>query len=63
MNKKHVIPLNDSREHAVSGECPCHPLHVDGIYVHHAWDVREAMERRGLVRDSRPWGVFVEGES
>lgn len=45
---QHVIPLNDIREHG-DEDCFCHPdLIEDGVYVHHALDGREFLERLDL---------------
>ena len=47
-NDIHVMPVDDLREH-VFKDCPCNPrIEVVGanlIYVHNAWDHREAVEQ------------------
>lgn len=44
----HVMPVDDLREHLFQ-DCPCKPrVEVVGanlIYVHNAWDNREAVEQ------------------
>ena len=44
----HIIPLGDLHEHIVGTNCPCEPkIEVEGevlIYIHNAWDHREAVE-------------------
>lgn len=52
MSWNHVYPLNDLREHELSGKnCWCHP-HIDeedSIVIHNALDKREQLEQ-GLIR-------------
>ena len=47
-NDIHVMPVGDLREHVFT-DCPCNPrIEVVGanlIYVHNAWDHREAVEQ------------------
>lgn len=41
----HVIPLEDIREHAKLGRCPCGAkLNADGVVVHNSYDGREFLE-------------------
>jgi hypothetical protein len=43
----HVIPLLDLREHESSADCWCKPTEDDdspGVFVHHAMDLREQFE-------------------
>jgi len=43
----HVMPVDDLREHLFE-ICPCNPtIEIVGanlLYIHHAWDNREAVE-------------------
>ncbi len=43
----HVIPIDDLREHE-GVECWCHPTEDEGVYVHHAMDLREQFENGRL---------------
>jgi hypothetical protein len=40
----HVVPVDDLREHSVSG-CWCRPTDDDGLTVHNSLDGREFYER------------------
>jgi hypothetical protein len=55
---RHVIPINDRKQHTCSVDCPCKPLVQDKVATHHAWDCREPYERMsGQGRDGKPWAV------
>ncbi len=44
----HQVPINDTRPHQLAETCTCgvaEDHEVDGVYVHKAWDNREAYER------------------
>jgi len=47
-NDIHVMPVDDLREHLFV-DCPCNPdVEIVGsnlLYIHHAWDHREIIER------------------
>lgn len=45
--QRHVVPLNDLKEHALSVECWCRPKvdDDDNIVVHNSMDGRELYER------------------
>lgn len=59
----HVIPLDDERLHCAQDTCSCAPLFeqlcAHGLYLHHAWDLREKYERLGLLSDGA-WVVIGE---
>lgn len=42
---RHVVPLNDLREHDAISDCWCDPTYDDGVMVHHSMDRREEYER------------------
>lgn len=45
MDKIHVVPTNDLREHEDSEACWCRPTEdEDGVIVHHSMDRREEYE-------------------
>ena len=49
-NNIHVLPLNDTKPHIESEDCPCMPEIIDEygsdkIIVHNAWDNREILEQ------------------
>jgi hypothetical protein len=47
MNELHIVPLDDYREHECYTDCWCHPSEddeIDGVFIHHAMDGREAFE-------------------
>lgn len=47
----HVVPLGDSRPHMLAETCPCRPQMNDaGVWLHRAWDGREAKEEKGIVQ-------------
>lgn len=52
-----VVPVNDSKEHILDTECPCHPLIDENILIHHAWDCRESQERQGIETDKN-WKII-----
>lgn len=41
---RHVVPLNDLREHSIP-QCWCEPFDDDGVIVHNSADHREHFER------------------
>ncbi len=46
MDRLHVIPLNDTREHEESVDCWCKPRDDgDGVVVHNSADRREEYEQ------------------
>ncbi len=45
INRPHVMPLGDLREHIVDDLCWCGPTDDDGVMVHHSLDLREEFER------------------
>jgi hypothetical protein len=50
--EKHVVPLDDAREHITDVACWCHPSQDSGdehLYVHHSADGREAREHLSVV--------------
>lgn len=58
MNNIHVIPLNDDIMHHASPKCLCQPLNdpeSTTVYVHHAFDNREAQERQGNPVKGKGW--------
>lgn len=52
--EKHVVPLDDLREHITDVSCWCDPSQdINGdeyLYVHHAADQREKREHLSLVK-------------
>lgn len=42
---KHVIPLNDWREHEINPDCWCNPFYDEEVIVHNSLDERELYER------------------
>lgn len=47
--EQHVIPLNDLRPHTTE-RCWCRPTDDEGLWVHHAMDRREEIERGDRAR-------------
>lgn len=45
MKERHVVPLNDLREHETDRPCWCSPREDDGVIVHNSMDGREFYER------------------
>jgi hypothetical protein len=47
---RHIIPLNDFREHTESTSCWCHPVHDDegNSEMHNSLDNRELYETGAL---------------
>lgn len=48
---KHVIPVDDLREHVERSDCWCEPTiddEVHNMYVHHSLDRREFYEQSGI---------------
>lgn len=45
MQRQHVIPLADLREHEPSPDCWCRPTVDDGVVQHNSMDGRERYER------------------
>jgi hypothetical protein len=43
-DKPHVVPVNDWMDHAMSGECWCHPRDGHEVWVHNSMDRREEYE-------------------
>lgn len=42
----HVVPFGGEEPHHIAGhKCWCHPILVDGKYIHNAADCRESYER------------------
>lgn len=41
---RHVIPVDDQREHYTIVHCWCIPTIDDGVIIHHALDCREYYE-------------------
>jgi len=65
---QHVIPLNDTRPHDPTPECPCYPLLKPepgtgtSVAVHNAWDGRERGERLlGVGAVGKEWAVVESG--
>lgn len=58
----HVMPVGGAEpEHRAHPECWCQPLlGLDGMYIHHARDLREARERHGRNRPDEQWIIGVE---
>lgn len=46
----HVVPIEDTREHALWPACWCWPTRTEEgqLFVHHSADGREAHEQRGI---------------
>lgn len=44
VERRHVVPLDDFREHALSSDCWCLPMVDDDIVIHQSMDGREAYE-------------------
>lgn len=42
--ERHVIPLDDLRDHAESSSCWCRPFDDEGVWVHNSMDRRELKE-------------------
>lgn len=43
--ERHVVPLDDLREHITDVSCWCRPLEDEGVVVHNSMDRREFYER------------------
>lgn len=60
----HVYPLNDEREHELSGTmCPCEPrvewrhpdtgeFHSEGLVIHNSFDCREIVEQAEEIKEN-----------
>lgn len=67
----HTLPADDLRQHVASATCWCHPLQQpirdlsgteDGhLWVHHALDCREKLERQGIAT-GRLWLTVLVDE-
>lgn len=45
IDEAHVVPIGDSSRHVLCEDCPCRPqMNSDGVWLHRAWDGREAAE-------------------
>jgi len=47
--ERHVIPLDDLRDHAESAVCWCRPFDEEGVWVHNSMDRREFLERKEVI--------------
>jgi len=57
----HVMPVGDTEIHAGQACCDCKPTEVEpGVWVHHAWDCREARERLTGEACSDGWLLVYE---
>lgn len=49
MKTFHILPLNDTKEHTESSQCPCNPEILQEnhtrLIVHNAFDGREVVEQ------------------
>jgi hypothetical protein len=44
MDKFHVVPVDDLREHVTEGPCWCNPREEETVIVHNSMDGREHFE-------------------
>lgn len=43
----HVMPVGDTGSHVAAEDCPCCPqMNYDGVWMHRAYDDREAYEEK-----------------
>jgi hypothetical protein len=57
----HVLPVGDIKYHSAQEICPCHPTETEPrLWVHNAWDNREAKERASGEKCSDGWINFAE---
>lgn len=58
---RHVIPLDDLREHFAQVECWCHPFcECTAIVIHHAADCRERFERQDGEQHGSGWAIIEQ---
>ncbi len=61
----HVIPVGGEEPlHSGCRQCHCQPLFKEDelIVVHHAWDLREKLERQGISTPGNGWVQILEVE-
>jgi hypothetical protein len=60
-NRYHVIPIGDLHFHAAQECCWCNPLiENESLFIHHAKDCRESIERKTGETHSEGWVLIAE---
>ena len=60
IRRLHVLPIGDWAIHAAQSTCWCYPTETSpNVWVHHASDCRERLERQGL-KAGAGWQIVAE---